>query len=337
MSDFTPRVLLTTYYDRQVIDRPLARLREKAEIIDANRGRCVTTEELTEALPGVHVAIAADEKYTADIMDVGNDLLMIVRDGTGYEGIDLVAATERGIIVTRAPVVHFATANMTIALMLALVRRLTICDRGIREGRWTQRDRWLCPDLTGMTLGILGLGQVGMEVAARARAMGMRLLACDLVEIADRAAEVGASVASMDEVLADSDVVTVHIRHTEKTAKMFNADLFAKMKKGAYFVNTSRGGIVDEAALVAALSSGHLAGAALDVFAQEPTPDDNPLLTVENVVCTPHVGGDTSTTMVLAIDMNVTQIFECLAGNKCQHILNPEVWTGARIHDVCST
>lgn len=334
MTHFKPRVLLATYYDRDVIAGPLARLREKAEIIDVNRGRCVTAEELAEALPGIHAVIAADEKYTAAIMDVAKDLLMIVRDGTGYEAIDLDAATERGIIVTRAPVVHFATANMTIGLMIALVRRLTVCDRGIRRGLWTQRDRWLCPDLTGMTLGILGLGQVGVEVAKRARAMGMKLLAYDLADVTDRAAEVGAEVASLDQVLAASDVVAVHIRHTEKTRNMFDAALFAKMRKGAYFVNTSRGGIVDEGALVGALNSGHLAGAALDVFAQEPTPGDNPLLAMDNVVCTPHVGGDTSTTMVLAIDMNVTQIFECLAGRQCEHILNPQVWETARIHSV---
>jgi len=336
MTDFRPRVLLATYYDRDVIAEPLARLGERAEIVDANRGRCVTAAELTEALPGIHITIAADEKYPAEILDVGTDLLMIARDGTGYEGIDLATATERGIVVTRAPVVHFATANMTIGLMIALVRKLTVCDRGIRRGLWTERDRWLCPDLTGMTLGILGLGQVGMEIAKRASAMGMKLLAYDLVDVSARAGEVGAEVASMEEVLAGSDVVTVHIRHTEKTANMFNADLFAKMKKGAYFVNTSRGGIVDESALAEALSSGHLAGAALDVFAQEPTPEDNPLLAMDNVVCSPHVCGDTSTTMAQAIEMNVTQIFECLAGRKCDHILNPEVWEGARIHRVGS-
>jgi len=332
--EFRPRVLLTTYYDRDVIAEPLNRLRTSADIKDAGRGRCLTRDELVADLPGVHVTIAADEKYPADVLDRAKDLVLIARDGTGYEGIDLEAATGLGILVTRAPVVHFCTANMVIGLMIALVRKIVVCNQGVRDDLWTDRAKWLCPDLTGMTLGIVGFGQVGREVAKRALAMGMEIVCCDTADVSPAAAEMGVSVASMDEVLAGADVVSVHIRHTEKTANMFNGALFSKMKKGTYFVNTSRGGIVDEAALCQALAAGHLAGAALDVFAQEPTPPDNPLLALENLVCTPHVGGDTSTTMALAIDMNVTQIFDCFAGRKPGNFLNPEAWESARIHNL---
>ena len=333
-ADFRPRVLLTTYYDREVIAGALERLRASAEVVDANRGRCLTRDQLVQSLPGVHVTIAADEKYTREVIESTADLVLIARDGTGYDGIDLEAATQCGILVTRAPVVHHATANMAVGLMIALVRKIIPCNRGVRKGLWTDRTRWLCPDLTGMTLGIIGFGQVGREVAKRASAFGMKILACDLADISAAADEAGAKVTTLADLLAASDVVSVHIRHTEKTAGMFNADLFARMKKGAYFMNTSRGGIVDEEALLGALTSDHLAGAALDVFAQEPTPPDNPLLALESVVCAPHVAGDTSTPMALAIEMNVEQIFDCFSGRKPENLLNPNAWEKARLHDL---
>ena len=136
----------------------------------------------------------------------------------------------------------------------------------------------------------------------------------------------------LDELLGLSDAVTVHLRHTRQTAYFFCADTFGRMKKGAYFINTSRGGIVKEADVIEALASGRLAGAALDVFEEEPVSPENPLLTMPNVVLTPHVGGDTSTTMVTAIEMNVSQILDILAGKKPSNMLNPEVWGRARIH-----
>ena len=328
----TPRVLLTTYYDRDVIAGPLERLGGSADIVDVGRGRCLTREELVGALPGVHVTVAADENYDADVLDAATDLALIARDGTGYETIDLDAATERGILVTRAPVVHFCTANLVIGLMLAVVRKIPLGNRGVREGQWTDRAQWLCPDVTGMTLGIVGFGQVGREVAKRAQALGMKVVCSDLADVSAAATALGVEVRPLDELLGEADVVTVHIRHTDATAGLFNADLFAKMERGAYFVNTSRGGIVDEPALVDALASGRLAGAALDVFVQEPTPVDNPLLAFENVVATPHVAGDTTTTMAQAVEMNVTQILDCLAGRKPDHLLNPDAWAGARVH-----
>ncbi|MFH0965538.1 MAG: NAD(P)-dependent oxidoreductase [Planctomycetota bacterium] len=327
---FKPRVLLATYYDRAVIAPALDRLRARADVVDASRGRSFTLDEVRQALPGIHVSIAADEPYPADVLEQAPDLLLIARDGTGFESIDLAAATAKGIVVTRAPVVHFATANFAIGLIIALVRKIPFADRAIRENRWTDRAAVLCQDLTGMTLGIVGFGVVGREVASRAAALGMKLLVYDVADVSGPAYAVGAALVSLDELLAACDVVTVHIRHTEKTRHLFSADLFRKMKKGAYFVNTSRGGIVREADLIDALASGRLAGAALDVFESEPVNSDNPLLRLPNVVLTPHVAGDTSTTMLTAIDMNVTQILDLLAGRKPSNLLNPDVWPSAR-------
>ena len=328
------RVLVTSYYNREVIAPALAGLGDEGfEVIDGNRGRNLTAEEMLEAVPGIHVTIAADEPYTEEVLDVAGELLLIARDGTGYENIDLAAATERGIIVTRAPVVHHATANMAMGLMIALVRKITVANEGIRAGKWMERDRFLCPDLTGMTLGIVGFGIVGREVATRAAAMGMKLLVHDIADVTGHAYAAGARVVGLDELLAASDMVTVHIRHTKETAHLFSAGLFAKMKKGAYFVNTSRGGIVREADLVEALRTGHLAGAALDVFGSEPVEEDNALLAMENVVATPHVAGDTSTTMLEAFEINVAQILDILAVKEPTHLLNKEVWEKARIHE----
>ena len=329
-------VLLTSYYDRQVIAEPLRRLRSSAEIIDANRGRNLTLKEVLQSVAGIEAIIAADEPYPAQVFERASDLLIIARDGTGFENIDLQAATEHGVIVTYAPVVHHAAANLTIGLMIDLVRKIAFADRAIRQDKWTDRPAFLCPDLTGMTLGIVGFGQVGREVALRARALGMEVLAYDSADISAAAKAVDARVVPLETLLALCDVVTVHIRHTHKTKHLFNAGLFGKMKKGAYFINTSRGGLVNESDLMDALDSGQLAGAALDVFEQEPINPDNPLLALPNVVLTPHVAGDTSTTMAAAIEMNVDQILDLLAGRKPSNILNADLWGSDRIREKLS-
>ncbi len=331
---FRPRVLVLSHYDREVIAAPIERLAAKAQVVDACLGRLLTREEILERIPGVHATIASDEGYSAEILDRAADLVLIARDGTGYDAIDLEAATERGILVTRAHVLHHATANTTIGLMVALVRKIALADRGVRENRWNDRSVWLAPDLTGMTLGIIGFGQVGREVAKRALAMGMRILACNRSDVSTAATQIGATIVSMDEVLRNSDVVSLHMRHSGKTSNMFDADIFARMKKGAYFVNTARGGLVDEAALAEALSCGHLAGAALDVFAREPVELDHPLLAFESVLCTPHFAGDTTTSMSQAVESAVQQVLDCFAGRKPEHLINPQAWDKARIHDL---
>jgi D-3-phosphoglycerate dehydrogenase len=329
-----PRVLVTSYYERDVIGASLDRLRRSAEIIDANRRRNLTLDEILEIVPGAHAIIAADEPYPPEVFERASDLLIIARDGTGFDKINLQSATAHGVVVTCAPVVHRAAANLTIGLMIGLVRKIPFGDYALREGRWTDRSAFLCPDLTGMTLGVVGFGLVGREVAIRARALGMSLLAHDSADVVQAAGAIDARVVSLDSLLALSDIVTVHIRHTEHTRHLFNAEVFAKMKKGAYFINTARGGLVKESDLAEALASGHLAGAALDVFEQEPVNPDNPLLALPNVVLMPHVAGDTSTTMATAIELNVAQILDVLAGRQPSNILNAEVWDKARIQNL---
>ncbi|MAE66480.1 MAG: D-glycerate dehydrogenase [Phycisphaeraceae bacterium] len=325
-----PRVLFACYYDRDVIGAPLERLRGIAEISEVNHGRNLTADELREHLPGKHFVVAADEKHTSEILDTADEVILLARDGTGYDGIDVDAATARGILVTNAPVVHEATADLTIGLIIGLVRRIVLCDRDVRDGRWTERERRTCPALTDLTLGIVGFGLTGREVAIRAAALGMRVVVHNRSDVADAIRAVGAEPVSLDDVLAESDVLSVHVRHTKATTHMFDRALLRRMKRGAYFINTSRGGILDETALVEALQDGHLAGAALDVFAEEPLPTDHPLLSFENVICTAHIGGETTTTMRLGVERAVDDIERLVRGERPKHLVNPEAWETAR-------
>ena len=326
-----PRVLMSNYYDRSVIANALASLKQWTEVIDGNRNRNYTLAEIRQALEGVQAVIAADEPYSREVFAGAEDLLLVARDGAGYDKIDLEAATEYGVVVTRAPVVIDATANLTIGLMIAMVRQIPFADRAIREGRWMNRSAFLCPDLTGLTLGVVGFGQVGYGVAVRAKALGMRVMAYDSADVSARTMAVGAEVVSLEELLIRSDVVSVHLSHTPATRGMFETKMFGKMKKGCYFINTSRGEIVNEANMIEALQSGHLAGAGLDVFGQEPIDIANPLLSMSNVVLSPHLAGDTATTMIKATEMNVAQIEDLFSGKQPANMLNPDVWPNARI------
>ena len=182
LSGTSPRVLITSYYDRKVIDDQLKRLQSSAEVIEVNRGRNLTLEEVLQNVAGIQGIIAADEPYTAEVFERASELLIIARDGTGFDKIDLKAASAHGVVVTRAPVVHHATANLTIGLIISLVRKIPFADQAIRQNKWTDRKSLLCPDVTGMPLGLVGFGQVGREVAARARALGMKLLIYDLAD-----------------------------------------------------------------------------------------------------------------------------------------------------------
>ncbi|MDP7739971.1 MAG: NAD(P)-dependent oxidoreductase, partial [Lentisphaeria bacterium] len=210
------------------------------------------------------------------------------------------------------------------------VRKITTGDHAVRNGQWVDRSALLCPDLTGMTLGIVGLGPVGRKVATRAKALGMQVLAYNRTPLPDIADDLGVELVAFEALTERADIVSVHLQSSPETRGLCDAVFFANMKAGSYFINTARGQIIDELALVTALQTGHLAGAALDVFETEPIPADNPLSAMDNVVLTPHVGGDTSTTMIAAINMNVTQITDLLTDRKPSNMLNPEVWDHAR-------
>ena len=322
----TTLVAVTTYYDRDLIAPALAPLRARAEVRFGPRvGRNLQASELVATLSGAAAVIAADERYDASILDAAPTLRIIAREGAGYNGIDVAEATRRGVAVTNAPVMHEATATMALGLMFAVVRKLITCDRAVRTGRWTDREPFLNPGLDGRTLGLIGFGMIGKGVARRALPCGIRVLAHSRSLTAEEAARHGVIDAPFEQVLAESDIVSLHVPLTEETRGLIGASELAAMKRGAYLINTCRGRVVDEPALIHALASGHLAGAGLDVLADEPPVPGNPLLSMEQVVLSPHVGGDTERTMIRAVEVACQNVLACLDGRTPPTILNPEV------------
>ncbi len=216
-------------------------------------------------------------------------LRLIVTAGMANASIDLAAARERGITVCGTPAVGTSTVELTWALILSVLRGVPAADAALRSGVWQAGSR---PggDLADATLGVLGLGRIGSRVAAVGQAFGMRVVAWSANLTAERAAEAGVALVAFDELLSTSDVVSVHLRLSARTRGLLGARELALLKPAAYLVNTSRGPIVDEAALLDALSAGRIAGAGLDVYDLEPLPADHPLLRAPNTVLTPHLG-----------------------------------------------
>lgn len=236
----------------------------------------------------VRSAVQAD----ANLLQHAKKLRVIGRAGVGVDNIDLEAATHKGIAVMNTPGANaVAVAEQTLGMMLAMARHLCRADALMHAGKWEKKSLQ-GTELRGKTLGVVGLGRIGMEVARRARAFGMELVGHDPFVSVAIAKDQGIRLASLDEVYAAADYITLHVGLTPQTAGMINKDSLAKMKKGVRIVNCARGELVQEADLAAALKSGQVAAAAIDVFAEEP-PKNSPLLALENVVLTPHVGGST--------------------------------------------
>ncbi|MGD9648453.1 MAG: phosphoglycerate dehydrogenase [Pirellulales bacterium] len=247
----------------------------------------VSEADTIAAVGQSQAVLAGSEPYTRAVLAELPNLRVISRNGVGYDRIDLAAATDRNIAVTITPDANFeAVAEHTLALLLAVARRVPVCDRDMKAGHWRRGTPFRA--LRGRTLGIVGLGRIGRAVASRARAFGVHLLGHDIAADPVVAASLDIELTSCDDLLARADFITLHAPLTPQTARLINADTLALMKPGAILVNTSRGGLVDEAALVRALSTGKLEGAGLDVFADEPPPASE-LFALDSVVLTPHV------------------------------------------------
>ena len=250
--------------------------------------------ELTQALVDVDaVIVRSAAKVPREALAATTRLKVIGRAGVGVDTIDVPAATEHGIAVLNAPAGNtISAAELTMALMLSVARRVAAADRSMKEGAWN-RAKLGGSELYGKTLGLVGAGRIGSEVATRARAFGMRVVIYDPYLQADRAEALGAELAPLDEVLRRADVLSAHVPLTPTTTGLIGAAQFALMKPTAMVLNVARGEIYDEAALVAALTNGTIAGAGLDVYEQEPLPADHPLRALENTVLTPHLGAST--------------------------------------------
>jgi len=294
------------------------------------RERCdvrVTTglseADLAARLADVDALIVRSEtKVTAKMLDAAPRLAVVGRAGVGVDNIDVPAATAHGVYVVNAPLGNIVSAaEHTIALALTLLRRVTDADRSVRAGEWT-RSKFIGRELRGKTLGLVGIGRVGSEVARRAAGFEMRVVAHDPFATEASARAAGAQLVELDELLRTADVISLHTPLTEKTRSLINTDALAKMKKTAVIVNCARGEVVDLAALAAALEAGTIAGAALDVYPSEPLPADSPIRGAPRTVLTPHIAGSTAEAQVnVAVDV-VQQILDVLDGRPAKYAVN---------------
>lgn len=248
----------------------------------------LSEQELLEDLPGCAAVLAGSEPYTRRVIASMPDLRVIARAGVGYDAVDMAAASDHGVVVTTTPGANQdAVAEHAMAFILALAKDLIPKNQAMKAGRWPREPNI---PIREQTLGIVGLGRIGKSIAVRAAAFGMRLLACEIAPDRAFVAAHKMPLVSFEELLAKADFVSMHVPLTPLTRRMINRDSLALMKPSAFLINTSRGGVIDEEALLEALKAGRIAGAALDVFAREPA-GKNPLLALENVIATPHTAG----------------------------------------------
>jgi D-3-phosphoglycerate dehydrogenase len=284
-----PRVFISDKLESPGLDL----LRQAGLELDNRPGLAgAALQEALQAADGT--IVRSGTRVTAELLENPGKLKAVVRAGVGVDNIDVAAATRRGIVVMNTPGGNtVSTAEHTVTMLMALARHIPAADASIKQGKW-ERGKFVGTQLAGKTLGIVGLGRIGREVARRATGLDMKVVGFDPFLAPDRAAQLGIeSVAGLAELLPRCDFVTVHTPLTEETRDLIGGRELALLTKGARVLNCARGGIINEEALAEALRSGQVAGAALDVFVDEPPPADHPLLKLPNVVFTPHLGAST--------------------------------------------
>jgi D-3-phosphoglycerate dehydrogenase / 2-oxoglutarate reductase len=303
------RILVT----EELAESGLAAMRDAGHEVDVQLG--LSPEELLSAVPGAAaLVIRSATKVTSDVIETGRDLVVVGRAGIGLDNVDVAAATARGVMVVNAPQSNIlSAAEHTMALLLAQARNVPQANASLKDGKW-ERSRWEGVELHGKTLGIVGLGRIGALVAQRANAFGMRLVAADPYVGQERARQMGIELMDLDQLMAESDFVTIHVAKSKETMGMVGAELLAKAKPGIRIINAARGGIVDEEALAAAIASGTVGGAGIDVFAEEPT-TSSPLFELDSVVVTPHLGASTREAQDKAGATIAEQVVLALAGD----------------------
>jgi len=310
------RVLVT----EEIAEGGLARLRAAGHDVDVRLG--LSPDELLRAVRGAHaLIIRSATKVTAEVLDAATDLVVVGRAGIGLDNVDVEHATKRGVMVVNAPQSNIlSAAEHTIALLLAQARNIPQAHAALTAGRW-ERSRWEGVELADKVLGVIGLGRIGKLVAQRAHAFGMRLVAYDPFVAPERARQMNVELMELDELMRVCDFVTIHVAKTKDTIGLVGKELLAKAKPGIRIINVARGGIVDEDALADAIRSGRVAGAALDVFAEEPT-TESPLFELDSVVVTPHLGASTREAQDKAGDAIAEQVALALAGDFVPYAVN---------------
>lgn len=280
------KILITDGLDSNGI----AILKKSADVVEMTG---ITPEDLIKQVVDFDALIIRGRtKVTTAVFEAAKKLKVVGRAGVGVDNIDLSAAKTHGVTVVNSPMATTtAVAELTMALMLSVVRQIALADSSIKAGRWLKKELEGF-ELSGKTLGVIGFGRIGASVAKRAAAFDMTILGYDPMVPADEITTRGGSPVTLDELLQQSDLITMHLPLTDETRGMINTVAFSKMKKGIYLICAARGGVIDEAALLEALNSGKVAGAALDVFVAEP-PGLTDLVAHPKLVCTPHVGAQT--------------------------------------------
>lgn len=305
------------------------------ETVISDVNRSLSSEELIEGISGADAILSIlTDKIDGDVMDAaGPQLKLISNYAVGFDNIDIEAATKRGIIVTNTPSdeVNEAVAEHTWALILALARRIVEADEATKHGAYKgfEPDVFLGSSLIGKTLGIVGMGRIGSMVARRAAGYKMNVLYNKRTSDPEAERELGVKFVSLDELLGSSEFITLHVPLTAETRHMINKQSFAKMKKGAFLVNTARGPVVDERDLVDALASAQIAGAALDVFDNEPNISPE-LVNNQRVIVTPHIASATWEARNKMGEQAVSAIKDVLSGIKPQNMVDENVWTVRR-------
>lgn len=312
-----PKVLVSDPVDQVGID-----ILSQVAQVDVKTG--LPVEELVRIIPEYDaLMIRSGTQVTQAVIEAGNQLKIIGRAGVGVDNVDVPAATRKGIVVVNSPEGNtIAAAEHALAMMLSLSRHIPDANHSVKQGQWKRKD-FMGVEVYKKTLGIVGLGKIGSHVAAAAKAMGMKLLAYDPFISTERADQLGCRLVELDLLLRESDYISLHIPKTKETQHLLNAEAFSKMKPTARLINCSRGGIIDEAALVTAIQEGKIAGAALDVFEHEPLEADSPLRSVgQQLLLTPHLGASTAEAQVnVAIDV-AEQIRDVLLGLPARSAVN---------------
>ncbi|MCO6449731.1 MAG: phosphoglycerate dehydrogenase [Caldilineales bacterium] len=318
MSENSPAIVLVS---DPLAESGLEMLRQAGLQVDVRTS--LSPAELIEAIPAYDALIVrSGTQVTADVLRAAHKMRVIARAGVGVDNVDVPAATRHGIIVANAPTGNVAAAaEHAVALMFALARHIPAAHASMAKGEW-DRKSFLGIELRDKTLGLLGLGRVASHVARRAIGLDMQVIAYDPYVSAEFASNLGVELAPLDRVLAASDFISIHLPLTDQTRSLLNAERFGLCKKGVRIVNTSRGGVIDDIALAEALETGRVAGAALDVFGEEPPAADWLLRGHPGLIHTPHIGGSTSEAQdQVAIDA-VAQVIDVLAGRPARYAVN---------------
>jgi D-3-phosphoglycerate dehydrogenase len=324
MSDVRKKVLITSLnYSEYCAEAKQLLESSGCMVIENKHDRpFLTFEELERIVPDIDAAIIGLDVWDERVFKLAPKLKIISKFGVGVDNIDVAKAEEYGIKVSNVPGGNSnAVAELAIGLMLGTLRNITIQNQAVKKASWDQRVGW---ELRGKTVGLLGFGNIAQLVASKLMSFGVKLLAYDKYPNTDKARQYDVTLVSLEEVLEQSDVVSMHLPSMPETNRLMSRERFNQMKDGAYFINTARGALVDEEALYEALKSGKLSAAAIDVFEQEPAAADNPLLTLDNLITLPHTAAETYETYRTVGMTTAKATLDVLAGNNPHNWVQPQ-------------